>query len=109
MQALPRPANIGKTCEAERGKVEFNPRVPDKYLPHSKSLEADVYTSTEWTGGCQDHLLCFYLLTIPTSQNTLKKPVLKGISRFTCFVLCDLTRRRIFSLVPPSASLVLKI
>ena len=40
-----------------------------------KSLDADVYTSTEWTGGHQDHLLYLYLLmTTPNSQIHIRKP-----------------------------------
>ena len=47
--------------------ASLNPSFPDKYLPLSdtqKLLNADVDSSTEWTGGRQDHLLCLYLMTI---------------------------------------------
>ena len=40
------------------------------------SLDVDVFSSTEWTGGRQDHLFAFicWPVTIPTSQRHIRKP-----------------------------------
>ena len=38
-----------------------------------KLLNADVDSSTEWTGGRQDHLLCLFWLTTSTSQRDISK------------------------------------
>ena len=110
MQALPRPAKVGKTCEVERGKVEFNPYNYKKgiqvfriniCLTH-KSLDADVYTSTEWTGGHQDHLLYLYLLmTTPNSQIHIRKPFV-----WVSVNLCAFPPPRGFSPLPCPAGLI---
>ena len=39
----------------------------------SKLLDVDIYSSTEWTGGRQDHLLFIYLMTSQTSQRYIRK------------------------------------
>ena len=68
MCAPPRPvgkqsAPPHKNWQNLRGKVEFNPLKFSKILTH-KSSDVDVFSSTEWTGDCQDHLMGLYLLTI---------------------------------------------
>ena len=87
-KGLPRPAKR-RLCPApprenyqnlQQGKVDFNPlkfvrllRGRIQFIPINiclahKSVDVRVYTSTEWTGGRQDHRLYLYLITIPTNQ-----------------------------------------
>ena len=56
-----------------RMETKFQKKVSLARSFSSKSLDVDVYSSTEWTGDHQDNLLCLYLLTIPTHfpNNTL--------------------------------------
>ena len=48
-----------------RGRIQF---IPINICLAHKSVDVRVYTSTEWTGGRQDHRLYLYLITIPTNQ-----------------------------------------
>ena len=67
-----------------------------------KSLDADVYTSTEWTGGHQGHLLYLYLLmTTPNSQIHIRKPFV-----WVSVNLCAFPPPRGFSPLPCPAGLI---
>ena len=112
MQALPRPAKVGKTCEVEFNPCvqklqERNPSLPDKYLPYTQIIGCGcliniVYTSTEWTGGHQDHLLYLYLLmTTPNSQIHIRKPFV-----WVSVNLCAFPPPRGFSPLPCPAGLI---
>ena len=44
----------------------------------------------EWTGSCQDHLMCFHLLTILTGQSHISKViVLSQVSKSTFDVVLE--------------------
>ena len=60
-EATPHPVKMTKTCGAQRGKVD--PNLSEKYLPHSQICGPQ---------NGLDHLLCLYLMTIPTNQRHKK-------------------------------------